>query len=194
MQILIVVGQGDRDADSWNSLWKVGQPKWWLSPAGPSALHQESLLSKDICTQLKAILRAVVWPTLLEFIFGTDFIPFFGLQNEAIPKATLLLAQRSRQEGQPLVWEWQGKARGWEPLQSSYFHLSVTQHYPRPQWPFLCEYSLHGLQIWWIWALWSNLNSWVNSYSLASKFAQEFSRERLCFPHISNATMLKTSD
>lgn len=70
----------DKGFDSWNSLWKVGQMKLWLSPAGPPALHWESLLSKDIVTQLKAIFRTVVLcSTLLEFRFGTAFIPSWAV-------------------------------------------------------------------------------------------------------------------
>ena len=70
------------------------------------------LQDKDICAQLKAILGLPLHGPLLEqFKFGIGLLPSFGLQTEVIPGATLLLAQRSLREGQPLVGEQQGRAR-----------------------------------------------------------------------------------
>lgn len=62
---------------------------------------------------------------LEQFQLVTGLLPSSGLQTEAIPGATLLLAQRTLHEGQPLAGEWQGRARGWELLQPSDFHLCL---------------------------------------------------------------------
>lgn len=167
MQILVVVEKG---VDSWNSLWEEGQLKWWMSPAHSSALCQGSLPPGQghLDSAPSHLSAALVWPTVLEqFKLGTGLLPRFGLQTEVIPGASLLLAQRSLCEGQLLAGEQQGRARRWELPQPSDFHLClwlnalpdhkgqlfVSKVYRR--------WSLDIIQIRWIWALWSNLSSWV---------------------------------
>lgn len=54
-----------------------------------------------------------MWPTLLEqFKSRAAFLPSFGLQTEAIPGATLLLAQRSLHEGQQFAGKGQAEGVG----------------------------------------------------------------------------------
>lgn len=146
--------------------------KWdsWRSPAGPPALCQGSLPPGQghlHLAQNHSRAAATGGPLLEQFKFVIGLLPSSELQTKAIPGATLLLAQRSLCEGQPWAVEWQGRARGWELLQPCDFHLClwlntlpdhkgqlfVSKVYRR--------WSLDIMQIWWVWALWSNLSSWV---------------------------------
>lgn len=62
---------------------------------------------------------------LEQFKFVTGLLLPSALRTEAVPGATLLLAQRSLCEGQPLAGEQQGRVRGWKLLQPSDFHLCL---------------------------------------------------------------------
>lgn len=152
--------------------WHMKQPvEGWNGdcPQTSPALCQRSLPPGQghLCsTQSHCRTAAACLSVLGQFRFGTGLL-LFELQTVVIPGTTLLLAQRSLHEGQPLAGEQQGRARQWELLQPSDFHLLlwlntlpdhkgqlfVSKVYRR--------WSLDITQIWWVWALQSNLSSWI---------------------------------
>lgn len=182
-----------KKSDSWTSLWKDGVvtvPRHSL-PCARDRFFQ----GKDICAQPRAIVGLTV---LEQFRFGTGLLPFFELQTEVIPGTTLLLAQRSLHEGQPLAGEQQGRARRWELLQPSDFHLFLWLNIlPDHKGQLFVSKvyrhcSLDITRIWWVWALWSNLSSWIIATHQTPNLLNSFPEKR-CFPRLSRVVVLKTS-